>query len=266
MKNCPFCKKTITKNNSTCPHCHHVLIEKIGNTQKTHQKKKIKAKKKFKKYLRQLTGNINWNNFKKYLPVLILVVIIIFISTREKSTTHINTNYNQKPISVIPDNQNNQVEVTNAPCVPQKDLKDYVSLLNGTELSKNSYYLNGLGELEIKNGTSLDAIAKLVNINIDKSVFTVYIKANSSYKINKIKDGNYKLFFNLGNDWNTEIKAFNINSGYEVFEDLFDFTTIEYTEGNYINTEYSIFEVTLNPIIGGQAETNNINAVEFANY
>ena len=77
---------------------------------------------------------------------------------------------------------------------------------------------------------------------------------------------NYKLFFNLGNDWNSQIKAFNVNSGYEVFEDLFDFTTREYGEGDYIRTMYSKFKVTLNPVIGGNAKTENVNAVEFANY
>ncbi|MFH1564603.1 MAG: hypothetical protein ABIC82_02010 [bacterium] len=133
-------------------------------------------------------------------------------------------------------------------------------------MSKNSYYLNGLGELQIKNETSLDAIAKLVNTTLNKSVFTVYIKANTTYTINKVKDGNYKLFFNLGNDWDTEVKAFSVNSSYEVFEDLFDFTTREYEEGDYIRTKYSTFEVTLNPVIGGTAETENINVAEFANY
>jgi len=74
------------------------------------------------------------------------------------------------------------------------------------------------------------------------------------------------LFFNLGNDWDTAIKAFTVNSSYEVFEDLFNFTTREYEEDDYIRTRYSSFEVTLNPVIGGTAKTENINVVEFANY
>ena len=272
MKNCPFCKNTITENNETCPYCHRILVEKIETpykyrTQTAHQETKTSTSKRPKIHFNQLTKKFNWNNFKKYIPILALILIIFFISTqKEKNRTYTNTNYNPTPISVIPDNQNNQVELADISEIPKKDPKDYVSLPNGIILSKNSYYLNGLGELKIKNGTSLDAIAKLVNIATNKSVLTVYVKANSTYNINKVKDGNYKLFFNLGNDWDTEIKAFSVNSGYEVFEDLFDFITREYEEGDYIRTKYSTFEVTLNPVIGGQAETENVSAVEFANY
>lgn len=270
MKNCPFCKNVITENNDTCPHCHRVLVERIGtphmpHSQTVHQETKSSTHKRQKINFSQLTKNLNWNNLKKYIPILALVLIIFFIST-QKNNNHTYTNYNQPPISVIPENQSNQIDLTNTSETPKKDPKDYVSLPNGTVLSKNSYYLNGLGELQIKNGTSLDAIAKLVNTNINKSVFTVYIKANTTYTISKVKDGNYKLFFNLGNDWDTEIKAFAVNSSYEVFEDLFDFTTREYEEGDYIRTRYSSFEVTLNPVIGGTAETENINVAEFANY
>ena len=106
----------------------------------------------------------------------------------------------------------------------------------------------------------------MVNVVTNKSIFTVYIKANSTYEINKVSDGDYKLFFNLGNNWDTKAKAFTVNSSYEVFEDSFDFTTSEYEEGDYINTRYATFDVTLNPVVGGQAKTNGINAVDFGKY
>ncbi|MCD4705341.1 hypothetical protein K8R66_04685 [bacterium] len=102
----------------------------------------------------------------------------------------------------------------------------------------------------------------MVNTITNKSIFTVYIKANSTYSINKISNGNHKLFFNLGNDWNAEIKAFMVNSSYEVFEDNFNFLTKETEEYE----EYKIFNVTLNPVIGGHAETEDISVLEFANY
>jgi len=269
MKNCPFCKNTIAESNDTCPYCHRVLVEKIRTpykqqSQTTQRRTKTSKRKLPNINFNQLTKNFNWNNFKKYIPVLALVLIIFFIST-QKEKDHTYTNSNSTPISVLPDIENNLVGPITSK-IPKKNPKDYVSLSNGTVLSKNSYYLNGLGELQIKNGTSLDAIAKLVNTTINKSVFTVYVKANSTYTISKTKDGNYKLFFNLGNDWDDEIKAFTVNSGYELFEDSFNFITSEYEEGNYINTKYSKFEVTLNPVIGGNAETENIDMVEFASY
>jgi len=272
MKICPFCKKTISKNSDTCPHCQCVLVERIHSSTHTHhnvhQNAKTSHHKQFKNYFKQLVDKLKklqWNSFKKYIPILALAILIVFISSQEKTPQ---THPYQAPVSVIPNNEDENVSIKSAdiPTVQVKDPKTYISLSNGTSLSKNSYYFNGLGELKIENGTSLDAIAKLVNITTNKSIFTVYIKANSTYSITKILDGDYKLFFNLGNDWDSEFKAFTINSGYEVFEELFDFVTSKYTEGDYINTEYSMHSVTLNPVIGGQARTNEIDAVEFGSY
>jgi len=280
-KICPFCKKEIEPNDAVCPHCTRVLREKISinktsYTQPVHHQdtasgKKNKSKNYFISFLklqtkklknlfsRSKTYIVGYNNRDKYkLFILIVVALLFFIGLYVKNNKPI-----PPPISVITDNQ---LELNNIPEISQKNPKDYISLQNGTVFSKKSYYLNGLGELQIKNGTNLDAIVKLVNMTINKSILTVYIKANSTYTIKNVKDGNYKLFFNLGNDWNSQIKAFNINSSYKVFEDLFDFTTREYEEGDYIRTRYSKFEVTLNPVIGGQAKTDNVNAVEFANY
>lgn len=285
-KPCPFCKKEVDSTVAVCPHCTRVLRETIStnksnyysqtnqnsasNNEKRNHKNKVASflKLQFSKFKNIFSRNkvyvVGYNKKDRYkIIILIVVAILFFIGLYTKNTR---TTAPSTPISVIPNNQNNQAELTNILEIPKKDPRDYMSLSNGTILSKNSYYLNGLGELQIKNGTSLDAIAKLVNTTINKSVFTVYIKANTTYTISKVKDGNYKLFFNLGNDWNTEVKAFAVNSSYEVFEDLFDFTTREYEEGDYIRTRYSNFKVTLNPVVGGTAETENINVAEFANY
>lgn len=262
MKTCPFCKNSITDDNDICPECQRVLVERIGAIKERpspHAAQRHSTTKRHKNF------NFKWNNFKKYVPIIVLLLVIIFLSTREDKK-HEYATYSPPPVSVIPDSDDMSTASDVSQPVPAKDPKTYFSLPNGTILSSKSLYLNGLGELQIKNGTSLDAIAKLVNIVLDKSIFTVYIEANSTYKINKIKDGNYKLFFNLGNDWDAGLKAFTTNSGYEVFEDPFNFTTQEYEEGNYIKTRYSTFEVTLNPVIGGQAETENVSVLEFAKY
>jgi len=262
MKKCPFCKNTIAESNDTCPHCQRVLVERIysNSTFTPHtanQNSKASINKKYFEQLNNKLKKFKLNDFKKYIPILALLFLIVFIGLqKEKVSTQ--TNYNPTPVSVIPNNENTSVKLSDIPAVKAKDPKTYISLSNGTVLSKNSYYLKGLGQLEINNGTSLDAIAKLVNISTNKSIFTVYVKANSVYSINKISDGNYKLLFNLGNDWDKEIKAFAINSSYEVFEESFDFTTSD--------SYYSTFSVTLNPVVGGQAKTEKINPTEFGSY
>ncbi len=262
MKNCPFCKKPITQNNDTCPHCKQVLIERIypkviSHTNKDTANKQPQHFKEFKNKFK----NIEWNNFKKYIPILALLLLIIFISNQKGEN-----NISHKPVSVIPKSENTSAELSDIPEIQNRTSKTYISLDNGTMLYGNPYYFKGYGELKIDNGTSLDAIAKLVNVTTNKSISTVYIKANSDYTISKISNGDYKLFFNLGNDWDTEIKAFAVNSSYEVFQETFDFTTSKYEEDEYIRTKYATFSVTLNPIIGGHAKTNEINAMDFSRF
>ncbi len=263
MRNCPFCKKSTSESSETCLHCHRILIERVQRySSYDHQSYSSKQSKKnsiltdLKRHFIQFINRsitLASKTFKKYMWLIILVILIL-IGSLNKGSSRINPS----PVSVLP----NTVEITITPTIAAKDPKDYVSLPNGTLLSKNPYYFDGLGKLEIDNGTSSDAIAKLVNKSTNKSVVTLYIKANNNFTISNISNGNYKLYFNLGNDWNTNVKAFSINSGYEVFEDSFDFTTTEYIE----STEYSAFTVTLNPVINGRAITNEINAAEFGSY
>ncbi len=274
MKNCPFCKKSIIVASDVCPHCGRVLIERIYSglerrPQPINQERKPPIGEQSKKYFEQSKSklrNFNWGGFKKYFPVLIVpLLLIVFVSTRQENRA-LRPAYNSHPISVIPNNRSSSITSGNSLFIPIKDPKSYVSLPNGTVLSKDTYSLAGLGELEVDNGTSLDAIAKLVDTTTKTSIFTVYIKANSIFTINKVSSGNYKLYFNLGNDWDSGVKAFRVNSGYEVFEEDFDFTTSKSVESEGIRTRYATFRVTLNPTIDGRAETNEVDAGEFGSY
>ncbi|MCK5027476.1 MAG: hypothetical protein KAS07_03590 [Candidatus Pacebacteria bacterium] len=135
-----------------------------------------------------------------------------------------------------------------------------VSLTNGTVLKQNDYYLSGDGTLEISNGTKLDAVAKLVRNGT--SVYTVYIKANNKFTISNISNGVYWLIFAQGSDWNFLTKKFNKNQQYSAFEETFDFETTE-DDLYYYN---SAFEVTLNPVVGGTAETESVDPEQFSQY
>ncbi|OGJ55214.1 hypothetical protein A2880_02795 [Candidatus Peribacteria bacterium RIFCSPHIGHO2_01_FULL_49_38] len=131
-----------------------------------------------------------------------------------------------------------------------------VSLPTGTILKKRSAYLQGYGELEIKNGTNEDAVAKLIRDGT--SVLTIYIKANSTYTMKDVSDGTYWLAFAQGIDWDADTKTFSRNVGYSSFEETFDFVTTD--------SQYTIFEVTLNPVVGGTAETETVDASQFNAY
>lgn len=149
--------------------------------------------------------------------------------------------------------------------LPKKVIPE-IYYVNGNVFDSDDYYLNGLGQLKIKNGTSNDAVAKLVNISTRKSVMTVYIRRNSNLTIDNIRDGYYRLYFVLGRRYDKEQSIFMENCSFSVFDDLFDFNTFSYNLSEGTETNYSVFEVTLHPVIGGTAKTNNVSKKEFLSF
>ena len=285
---CPFCKKEIDADTIICPYCKRVVREVIFDshlnqsnyTPTTEQNITSDKKSEYKRYRFISFLETQFHKFKKYLFVisftkqdrykliwLILITILFFIGLYTRKRINI-------PLPVIPNNvESPSTQQKNIPTQVQ-DSKTYMSLPNGFVFTRYSSYLNGDGKLEIENGTSYDAIVKLVDIIINRSIFTVYIQAEKSYTISGIKDGSYKLFFNLGKHWDSNIKAFRINSGYRVFDELFNFTTTEYHKYEYINNEYYYrtyrycpeYKITLHPVIYGTAKTSKVEPIEFAGY
>lgn len=234
--NCAHCKNKlrVPKDRKkyvdiTCTHCYRSPFLNISG--------------KFKR---------NWQRFKNYCIIggaalIILAIFVLFNNSNQVVVPTIETN-------VIPA-QLKEIKLISQPT-------NIVSFSTGEFISRDYKYLQGSGELLINNGTSNSAVAKLVEVNTNRSVATVYIEANSEYTLKSISNGVYKLVFNLGHDWDTISKKFTRNSSYSVFQDKFDYTTSTSDNGYY----YSVFNVTLNPVLGGTAETNNINQEEFSNY
>jgi len=131
-----------------------------------------------------------------------------------------------------------------------------VSLPTGTVLKRLPGHLQGDGTLEIDNGTSQDAVAKLITGGT--SVYTVYIKANSNYTIKYISDGTYWLAFTQGTNWDSNTKKFTRNNSFSSFQDTFDFETTA--------TQYTTYSITLNPVVGGTARTDTVNGDQFSAY
>lgn len=142
----------------------------------------------------------------------------------------------------------------------------YNSLPNGTILSSEPLYLEGLGEVKIENGTDLDAVVKLVNNYSKRSICTVYMKAKSTYKISEISDGVYDLYFAHGRDWDKESQRFLVNSSYSRFEDNFDFATTNEYQSDGVKRIYAVFEITLHSVLGGSAKTDRVSENEFSKF
>ncbi|MDP2967077.1 MAG: zinc-ribbon domain-containing protein, partial [bacterium] len=252
IKHCPFCKKEVDISNEECPNCKRILVEKIRQNEKytadtpefNNQKKESIVSK-----LIGLGRRINYSKliFNKYVAILFGVIFLVWILSGDDSSY--NSGSTKAPLPPPTTQVSNDV-VEFTPTTPA------ISLANGTILKKNSTYLQGYGELQIKNGTNLDAVAKLIQGGT--SVLTVYIKANNTYTMLDISDGIYWLAFAQGLDWDSVTQKFRRDTQYSVFEDTFDFTTTY--------SQSTIFEVTLNPVIGGTAETNDIPGSQFDQY
>lgn len=138
----------------------------------------------------------------------------------------------------------------------QPDLTPGNSLPTGTVIKKRAAYLGGEGQLEIANGTSYDAVAKLIRDGA--SVLTVYIKAGDTYTMENISDGTYWLAFAQGTDWDATAQKFNRNEHFQAFDDTFPFETT--------STQSAGWEVTLNSVVGGTASASEVDPSQFNQY
>jgi hypothetical protein len=99
---------------------------------------------------------------------------------------------------------------------------------------------NGYGELLIHNNWTMDTVAVLTDNNV-KPLLAVYIRSKDSFRITKIEDGSYGLYFTVGNLWDSEGRKFRSVLGYYRYNPPLIFQTAE-TEKDI---EYSIFELDL---------------------
>jgi hypothetical protein len=99
---------------------------------------------------------------------------------------------------------------------------------------------DGYGLLTIHNNWTMDTVAVLTDQNI-KPVLVVYIRTRESLEITGIKDGDYGLYFTIGDLWDGSAGRFSNVYGYYRYTAPLPFVTDE--SGDKI--EYSIFELDL---------------------
>jgi len=251
QKSCPFCHKKIDSDCKKCPYCGHLLTEDISLNQA------------FNRPIEQVTAtpveqvtNIRAKNkraehpkFINYFIVLLIVFFVLFALSRNKQL------YNE-------DNSAKTTGVNNS----VENAKYYNSLPNGTIIYSLPYYLAGKGRLKIDNGTNYDAVVKLVINNNNKAIIEVYVEAGDSYTIDNILDGKYMLLFMQGKNWSDEQQRFVLDRNCSKFVDVFDFVTKWTEQDDGILYEYPGYRVTLNPVYGGNAQTDNISEEEFDKY
>ncbi len=121
---------------------------------------------------------------------------------------------------------------------------------------------SGDGSLKLLNGTARDAYVKLVDPASRKLIAALYVKKNTDLKLEQIPDGTYEVLFVTGEDWDGKTKSFTRSNGFTKFDQLLDFVTRQ--QGNEI--QYTIIELTLNPVVNGNATLSGVNEQEFSQY
>jgi hypothetical protein len=106
--------------------------------------------------------------------------------------------------------------------------------------------------LTIDNGNAREGVVKLV---AGGKRMSIYIGKKAKATVKGIPDGNFEVFFATGTSWDGKRNTFSRNCGFTKFERKMKFVT---TGG-----QYTIFSLTLNTVIGGNAPSQEIDPDDF---
>ena len=84
-----------------------------------------------------------------------------------------------------------------------------------------------------------------------KAVISVYMQSGDEFTITGIPDGNYIVYYRIGTDWDSDMDKFTQPGQNGRFEDTLNFETT--------SDKYTTYELTLQPVEGGTAETYEVN-------
>ena len=123
--------------------------------------------------------------------------------------------------------------------------------------------MEGKSTLLVRNGTGYDAFVRLVDSLTGAVAKSAYVQAGDVYRLFGIEPGSYRLTFATGFDWVSTCMDFIRDASYSEFEEplVFRFSTSEDEES--ISTYVTNGEVTLNPVVGGNARIRRIDRESF---
>ena len=137
-------------------------------------------------------------------------------------------------------------------------------LPNGTVIRSGD--LDGSGKLKIDNGLSYDAAAKLVDPQTGHCVAYFYVSSGDVYTLLGIPNGNYRLLFGIGEDWDNTKGSFLRLRGISEFSERLLFETRKKYEGGDVYQEYTVLQMTLHSVPDGNARTHTVSSAEFEKY
>ncbi len=147
--------------------------------------------------------------------------------------------------------QNYHVDVVAQPPPGDQDRR----LTNGQFVRAGSR--TGRGEMTVDNGGGDDAV---VSLTMNKrSVYSVYVRKGSKYTVTGIRDGTYEIFFTTGADWDSQNQNFTRDRTFQRFDQTMTFTTTT----TATERRWSTWNITLYPVVGGNANTSTVNPNDY---
>jgi DnaJ C terminal domain len=128
---------------------------------------------------------------------------------------------------------------------------------NGTMVKRQAR--SGAGRLKILNGGATDTAVSLVPAGGTAAVLVVYVRGKSNHTVSGIRDGSYRIYLASGTDWDSGTRGFTRDCEFQQFDDAFDFTTKRSSSG----TQYTEWTITLEPVVGGNARTSEVDPEDF---
>jgi hypothetical protein len=119
--------------------------------------------------------------------------------------------------------------------------------------------LDGEGLLTIDNGGSSDAVVTITKGR--KPTAAVYVRKGKQYTVKEIPDGTYAVFFTGGTDWDGKARAFGHKCAFQKFDQSLGFRTTRTTT----QTFYQTYRITLQPVAGGTAKTDQVDPDRYPN-
>jgi hypothetical protein len=116
----------------------------------------------------------------------------------------------------------------------------------------------GRSELTVENGGSTDAVVTLSKGR--RPVISVYVRKDKTYTVKSVPDSSYTVFFTGGSGWDGTTRAFGRDCAFSRFEDPLEFRTTRDDAGGIY---WQNFTITLQPVFGGTARTEDVDPDDF---
>jgi ribosomal protein S27E len=118
---------------------------------------------------------------------------------------------------------------------------------------------SGLGTLRVENGTTRDAVVKVIDAGSRETYRLTYVRARSDTTLRNLGPGTLRLQFALGADWDAFAEKFRCTPSYSEFVDPLVFVERPLPD----ETIFSTFTVTLHPVPEGKARTRALDEATF---